>query len=351
MKILFVEPEYLYKGIFSIEAGSNVEFEYNGYKLYSKGALEFSRYDAVVSMQYLWPLSNVVILKAKKFGVPTYLITDGIIEWENCYSHRAVKKSKQRLFSVMFHDYIVCPGIFEGQFINERQINLSYLPKKVFPEVMNSSRKKNSTKVVLVTTANTAYFNDGELIELARLINEILDYQKKSMEKFEVKLRVFDEALLARLNMDGFENDIESSFNELINDVDALITTPSTIVLTSMLNDIATCQLIYRNSPMFVQSGWMYHGSCDFEYVINGMLNRDAERLAYQRKVLKENYPSSDLSEIILNGNSCFSKRSTDSDESEQYLNMLESPFNLNVEYFIRKVHRKVIKIKKRLKV
>ncbi|CAH6918338.1 conserved hypothetical protein [Vibrio chagasii] len=347
MRILCVEPKEYFIDIIDNDSLNDIDVEFDGYKFYGKNTNWFNKYDAVLSVQYLWPVSNIVVSKSKAAGIPTYLLTDGIIEWNNCFYHPAVLKSKKRLFQYILHDFVLCPGDYESSFISDR--SFSYLPKKlqINEKIMNNDARRAR---VLLTTANSAYFDERELTEIIYLLNLTINQLKKLGVEFI--LRVFDESILQGIhNLHGsdIENDVKNTFEHVLSKVSSVITTPSSIVVTSMLADKPTCQLIYRDSPLFLQSGWMIHRSCDLKSTLLELINSNPERMSFQRNILKKNYRTMPLSKVIEKGNSKFTMKDGSFDINNEYRSMLESPYNINIEFFLRSLVKKFKLIKSRL--
>ena len=121
--------------------------------------------------------------------------------------------------------------------------------------------------------------------------------------------------------------------------VDCVISTPSSIVLTAMLHDFPVCQLIYRDTPLLLQSGWMMHKSSDIDNTIQTMLTASEERMCFQRKQVSDNYVDCDVF-FEIKSRDIFSTPITDEFLNTEAMRLLNSPFNFNFEYMIRKAYR-----------
>lgn len=336
MKILCVESRDYYSSIIDDYTFENSDIEFEGHRYYKESGNFFLRYDAILSIQYLWPVCNLIIFKANSVGVNTFLLTDGIVEWNNCFNHSEVLKCKNRLFSSIFHVHFLCPGAFESSFIHES--SCSYTPKKIIPVGYTTKMRPNSKKRILLTTANSAYFDNEEMHRLIDIMKNIASESIKN-ENVELIIRVFDEHILDALADFDFFNDIKTPFNDLLVNVDAVISTPSSIILTSMLSKKPTCQIIYRDSPLLLQSGWMIHGSTNVQITLNDISESNMERMQYQNFVVENNYKNSSLIDLVeFKSNSKFGSSNAIIDK--ELLRMLESPWNLNVEFFVRKTNK-----------
>ena len=198
-----------------------------------------------------------------------------------------------------------------------------------------------TTPTLLLTTASTPYFDPDEKKRLQFLIKEIV-----SVPNIRIILRIFDKSLLNFEEAKQFHNEIDKPFEQLVQEVSAVITTPSSVALTSMLAGKPTCQIIYRDMPLLMQSGWILHASCNIRETIESLLLAEESRLEFQRKIVSHNYPETDWETSLTlpgNENSDIKKILENS-----CIRISESPFNFNFEMPLRRIRqwlRKKIKI------
>ncbi|CAH6857124.1 conserved hypothetical protein [Vibrio chagasii] len=343
MRILCAEDKSYYTNILDHQFITEHDIDYNGAS-FSSDFDCIKRYDVVISIQYLWDMCNLLIVNAKCNGVKTVLLTDGIVEWNNCFHHPAVIKHNNPLFSEIIHDVVLTPSNDVTRLINNTFSNLGYTPKKVRYNVLEEKTVDGNFDV-LITTANSAYFNEVEFINLSKIIVAIIEsahfYEKK------VALRIYDKRLLHELSSFNLPNIIECSFNEFIELSDVVISTPSSVVLTSMVAKKKTCQMIYRDSPLLLQSGWMIHHSTNIKDTIASLLHPTQEqakeqgaRLRYQESVVQDH---SNVNLVLslenVDRNGLFVNR-RENHEVDVLLKLLNSPFNFNIEFRMRKLVR-----------
>ncbi|TVU75453.1 hypothetical protein FQP87_11245 [Vibrio tasmaniensis] len=337
MRILCAEDESYYKNILDDEFIEKHDIDYNGALFYSNFE-HIKKYDIVISIQYLWDICNLLIVNAKINGIKTVLLTDGIVEWNNCFHHHAVINHNNILFSEIIHDVVLTPSNNVTGLINNKLKSFGYTPKKVRYNI-SEEKTVDGDFDILITTANSAYFNEVEFINLSKLIVSIIEsailYDKK------IALRIYDKKLLNELSPFKLPNITECSFNEFIGLSDVVVSTPSSVVLTSMIAKKKTCQMIYRDSPLLLQSGWMIHHSTNITDTIASLLNPTQEqefRLRYQESVVQDhNNFNLDLPVEDLNSNGLFVNLS-EANEINILLKLLNSPFNFNIEFRIRKL-------------
>lgn len=332
MKLLFLEDERYFTGIFGshwIEANRE-KIEFSGHRHYKRPTSFFSNYTCVISVQYLWPLCNIIAIKARAAGTNTVLIADGIIDWANCTKNPFVLESKLQLYQPIVHDTFLCPGLLEGKIFCEKK-SIPFIPHKLLPKpAIIKPEKMTTTSTLLLTTANTPYFNFSEKVRLQELIKEII-----SIPDIKIILRIFDKSLLDFKEATHFHNELDKPFEELINEVSAVITTPSSVALTSMLAGKPTCQIIYRDTPILMQTGWILHASCNIRETVESLLLAEKSRLDFQQKIIAQNYANTDWENSF---------RSTHNDNSDikhilenSCIRIIESPFNFNFEMPLRR--------------
>jgi hypothetical protein len=331
--ILFLENKiYLQKlGIFT----KIKKFDAN--RIYKISDEDILKFDGIISQFYTNPLSNFLIIKSKLNHISTILISDGIIEWENCFSNPMNTKYNLKLFHPVLHDIFLCVGKDETEYFNFLGYKtMQYLPDRMNPSIPRIGKSNNDT--FLITTANTAYYNKNEkknLITLIKQITSILDELE-----YQYVFRVFDDSLINELNIDYKKNIKSGSYEECLKKVDYVITTPSSISYTTMYHGKALAHLIYRDSPIFIQSGWNISGSICIEDTLKSMISYDKDRINFQEyQVSKYMIDNEKVEKEVLEELKKYKSENIEKFINQNLYNMLNSSFNFNIEYFVRKIY------------
>ncbi|MDX7767846.1 hypothetical protein [Aeromonas caviae] len=298
MKILVLESKLYYRrsNIIDFEKNfKNATISYNGNLLYWMPFSYFKKYDLIVSTLYQSVANNIVIMKCRRHGVKTLLLSDGIIEWQNLYNNPYMKKLGVKLYDPIFHEYFAVMGRDEKKYLSTNNLTscIGFIPKRASFEMDKNTQERT---MFLITTANNPYMDNEEKEEL---FSFILSVQKYFIENsIPYKLRIFNEELISLLQGKDKDvlNDVNTSFEFCIDNVLGLITTPSSIILKSMNQGIPTAQLIYRNSPIFLQSGWMLTSQRNISTTIKQMQSQCDERMKFQSSVI--NSYMDDIGEI-----------------------------------------------------
>ncbi|WP_273851792.1 hypothetical protein [Guptibacillus spartinae] len=343
MKVLFVEPYEYYSSLGVEKYFQGHELFFNGVKKYNK---EFDQeYDLVVSYLFHSEAANHLVLRAKKEGVNTMFLVDGVFDWANSFENPKHKKLNLKQFHPIPHDYILCIGECEKKYFEQQGVIAEkYLPKRIL-----NNQKPISLPIeerVLITTANNPYFSNLEKDKLIDLLKEVITQLKKKETKFI--FRIFDKVLLDELSISEDDNFISESFEETLSKVNAVITTPSSIILTAMFHDRSVGTLIYRDVPLFLQSGWLIHQGCDVSTSLDNLISMDKDRMYFQEFHLK-NY----LEETPFDLEKMVTKHSRNYDLEEfvnnNMYNMLNSKFNINFEFKVRSAFSRLKKLKKKI--
>jgi hypothetical protein len=292
-------------------------------------------YDLILSANYVSPISNFLTIKAMQEGVKTAILADGLFEWGNAYSNSKIKKYKVNLHNPIMHDVFYCVGKVEEMYFNYLGYNaIQYEPKILN---MNTTQiKQPNDNVFLITTANTPYFNDYEMDNLVLLIESVID----SLEilNFKYFFRIFDQELIKRLKIQKSRNFCEGGFSKALKKCDFVISTPSSIVVESMYHQRPVAQLIYRDSPHIMQSGWAIFNSNNTNKTLQSMIKKDNDRIEFQNfQVTQYKSDVNIFTETRQSSRNKKLKLLLD----QHLFNMLNSSFNFNFEYLARKVYLK----------
>ena len=346
MSIVFLESkEYLVSlGVFK-----NIT-NFDGAENYKIKDIELKKYDAILSIMYTNPVSNFLIIKAKKNQIKTVLLSDGIIEWKNCFSNPMNTKYSLKLYHPILHDMFLCVGQDETQYFNFLGYKtMQYLPDRMAPTIPRIG--KVDTSFFLITTANTAYYDEIEKENLVQLLKDII--LTLDNLSFKYIYRIFDDSLVEILDIQKEQNIKDRSYEECLKLVDYVITTPSSISFTTMYHGKPLAHLIYRDSPMFIQSGWNISGSIDIKNTLKDMMTYNQDRMNFQEfQVSKYLADNETVEKEVIEK---LEEQKTENIEkfiNQNLYNMLNSSFNFNIEYFVRKVYLrfKGFKILKRLR-
>ena len=192
-----------------------------------------------------------------------------------------------------------------------------------------------------MTTANNPTFDDQEREKLKNILRNIVVNFSSNLV-----FRIFDKELIDFPEAGGIENIMEGDIRDVIREVDGVICTPSSVLLTSMMYDKPTAQIIYRDCPIFLQTGWLIYDVDQVTKTINSMLEGDVDRMRYQSYVVKTNYIQTEFQDVLSRCSEC----ELDPDQRmysflrRNIVRLIESPLNINVELALRSIWRRLPK-------
>ena len=346
MKILFSEGEEYYRAL-GLKDIEGARFVFDGMRFYIKSEVYLSQFQIFVCAYYTMPHNVILTRKFNKMGIKTVLCSDGIFDFANAINNPMHTKYSLKLFHPILQDFFLCIGKNERDYFMQDTIALDFMPDRVIskeePVTMPKIRK------VLITTANTAYFNDEEYELLLRLMLDVVNLLKE--ENVDFSFRIFDKRLMNEIenNCDFCTgNDLKESFEDTLKRYSSVITTPSSVAVVSMFHKRPTGLLIYRNWPNFLQTGWLIPSAIVFKSNLDEFVFADESRMAIQAKLLENYDTKKGISERILEvSQEQFDAREVyESTVIRYYENMLLSRFNFNFEWFVRKVYQRLKKLK-----
>lgn len=355
--ILFSEHEAYYRDL-GLEDREGFEYHFGGMRLYKKSLSLLDKYDVFVCAFYTLPHNVILTCKFSAINKHTVMCTDGIFDFANALVNPMITKFQLAQFHPIIQGNFICVGQNEAQYFRRNnQINTyNYLPKRMISK--NNDMPLPPQKKVLITTANTAYFNDVEYQCLCDLIVDVVLLLKE--EGVDFAFRLFDDKLKVSIEeklQTNVVNDISHAFEDTLISYSSVITTPSSIAITAMCYQRSVALLVYRDQPMILQAGWLIPSTGVLKGMLNGFISLDKERMRIQQQVVGSYVAEKNLTDYIdtiANKDNC----DTQASKLEAYIdsnlmNMLNSKFNLNFEWFIRKLYTKAkgLKLMKRVRL
>lgn len=279
----------------------------------------------VLSQSYPRPELNRWIFEARRGGAPTLLLVDGPLEWSNIFANPSLSQpgagAARALFDPIVHDAVATIGEAQTRFIastnpNRNILYMSYANHRIRTNAASlaadGSENGHRGEIerppfdFLLTTARTAAFDDPERASLDRALLACATALAEAGHRTLV--RIFDERARRTVErvMPDATFDTTGSFLDALARCRGLIGTPSSVLLEAMHHDRPTATLLFRDGPLFYSTGWLLGGFSDWRVSFAAMLARDPDRMALQRKSVRENLSELDFHEQLeglLGGN------------------------------------------------
>ncbi len=214
----------------------------------------------IVNGEY-WPEQIFLLSAAKSRRIPTLHIMDGMLEWRNTWDHPQLISP---FLQPVMADKVACLGKSQARILeswgNYGKCEVVGSPRLDALLEYQREDKSDHEFTLLVTSARTPWFNG---IQKSRVVQGIIDLQKGIAELDKNKgthtrviWRVHDDLFSELVQPGTAVNHAGGKLADLLRQADAIVTTPSTIMLEGMLSRIPVAVIDYSNSPQYVQSAW-----------------------------------------------------------------------------------------------
>ena len=248
----------------------------------------------LVSDERALPEISGVLNEARERRIPSLHVVDGIIDWRNTFANPRYDfpgAKAPRLFRPVLADKIACLGMVQC-------LAIEHLGNTGKPELVGSvrldkirrdgSRPSDGIFRIMVTTARTPAFTDGEKARLLELLGAVRDWFLSAPGVDAVWRLPADVATAL-----GVENTQTSFLGAemlaALRHCDALVTTSSTTLLEGMILQLPTVLLDHTHTPLYVQAAWMISNPARAHEVLASLSSPDPHRLLFQDYTWKSN--------------------------------------------------------------
>ena len=249
----------------------------------------------LVTAQHYKEPEFTILRRAFENGIPTLILADGILEYRNTWMHPDVVPGS--IFQPVVGHKIACLGRSQARILeswgNVGKCEIVGVPR--FDGLIGKrprQRRQDEPFRFLVTTARTPGFTTRQMVLAKRSLQDLkfwaLQHRHLNGIRIELVWRLTQE-LDTQI---GVPNQLtELSGNELaeiLNKVDAVITTPSTTMLEAMLNGLPVALLDYNNCPHYVPAAWTISAPRHLDQVLPELVDPPTAKMLYQDTVLHD---------------------------------------------------------------
>lgn len=236
-----------------------------------------------------------LLCQAMEKGLPTLLLTDGILEYRNTWAHPSLPAGA--MFQPALAHKIACIGRSQSRILqswgNTVECEVVGCPRlDQYTRLQKRSRDTSRPFRVLVSTAMTPYFTELQKISVTQSLLDLkvfFEHQNNTNDQgYEVFWRLtkgLDSAIGVRSVGNNFNG---SEISSILQASDALITTPSTVMLEGMLLRLPVAVLDYTNHPSYVQSGWRISAPGQISQVLSQLVDPPLDRMLFQDTMLHD---------------------------------------------------------------
>jgi hypothetical protein len=252
----------------------------------------------IVSDEYSAVISPMIRDYGRR-GIPTLLVADGIVEWRNTWENpRSLSPGEgMPLFQPILSDKVACLGrsqarVFES-WGNLGKCEIVGAPR--FDRLLGRSARKRPEGEplrVLVMTARQPGFTPRQIELTLKSLLDLKTWFDRHDSAGDVRIvpvwRVTGD-LPARIGLDTEPTEFTGrELAGILPEIDAVISTPSTVLLEGMLQGVPVAILDYTNSPHYVPAAWSITAAEHFDDVLHGLIHPSEARMLYQGTILHD---------------------------------------------------------------
>lgn len=245
----------------------------------------------ITHMHYRWEEIAWLRQAYESGRVAILILADGILEYRNTWEHPDLAAGA--IFQPVMGHKLACIGRGQARVVeswgNVGKCEVVGLPRfDSLPRVAVQERQPDRPFRLLIATANTPAFNDVQRQTVIESLQHILARMnanpKVNGRPVEITWRLTD-GLDRELGLPEVEED-PPPLGSVIQEVDAVITTPSTLYLESIYQGRPTAILDFHNSPHYVQAAWFINAPKHFNWILSELENPPRAKLMFQESVL-----------------------------------------------------------------
>ena len=255
----------------------------------------------ITHMHYRWEELTTLRKVLGQNSVPILILSDGILEYRNTWEHPNLVDGS--IFQPLFGHKLACIGRGQSRVVeswgNAGRCEVVGLPRL---DCVNSSAiapvQNTGPFRVLIATANTPAFDDQQrktVVESLKAIQTWLtnnpsingrpiEVTWRLSDGLDVEIGIAEAALL----QDQDAPDDRPPIGEVIENVDAVITTPSTMYLESVMRNRPTALLDFHNSPQYVTPAWTINSPGQLGWLVGELESPPAAKMMFQEFVLAD---------------------------------------------------------------
>ncbi len=249
----------------------------------------------VTHEHFRWETISTLRRIYEEAKVPILILCDGILEFRNTWENPTIADGS--VYQTIFGHKIACIGRAPARVIesfgNQGLCEIVGHPR--FDEMYTAEHlpvQDSGPFRLLVTTARTPAFTEQQHRQVVKGLTELKNRFTRNNcvgKRFvEVNWRLPD-SLLNELNLPiSNQNHKLPSLGDTIELSDAVITTPSTVFLESLIKRRPVALLDFTNSPAYVPAAWRITATAHMNPVLEELASPPATKMLFQRATLHD---------------------------------------------------------------
>ena len=232
-------------------------------------------------------------LKQKK--VATIYMIDGILEWRNAWENRTDEVACPFAMRPVLSHKVVCIGENQARILNgwgnTGKTEIVGVPRfdRYTQQASERTAKSDGSRFrLLVMTAKTPAFTDDQWSAVRRSIADVKAYADQHSDSVEVIWRLTG-GLAEEFDVPNSASDLTGSqLCDQLDKADAVISTPSTAVVESMLAGKPTALLNYYECPSYLNLAWSISHTTQLTSVVAQLIAPTPHKMHFQDQQLQQ---------------------------------------------------------------
>ena len=285
------------------------------------------------------------ITDLKQNNVATLYMIDGILEWRNAWENRPDEVACPFAMRPVLSHKVACIGENQARVLDgwgnlgkTEIVGVPRLDRYTTPKSLQNTATKRERLRVLVMTAKTPAFTDAQWATVRQSIVDCKSYADSHADSVEFIWRLtggLDESV-------GIQNSTVDltgiQLHDQLQEVDAVLCTPSTAAVESMLADKPTALLNYFDCPSYINLAWNVGHASQLTAVIQQLKQPDQRKMHFQEQQLerilyRESSASARLIQLVRAMQESASQQVADGDRLKFSANLLPLPVSSPVRF------------------
>ena len=252
----------------------------------------------VTHMHYRWEdLSTLRRLLTDHPKIPVLVLADGILEYRNTWQHPGLAAGS--MFQPLLGHKIACIGRGQARVIeswgNVGKCEVVGLPRLDALAALEAKPPTKSEKFrLLIATAQTPAFDERQRTTVLQSLKDLKQWLDTNLtisgREVETTWRLTD-GLGEDLGFPPHDPVAQGELPpmlEVMDNVDAVITTPSTVYMESVLKGRPTAILDYHNAPAYIPPAWTISADSHIAPVVQELADPPRPKLLFQDTTLHD---------------------------------------------------------------
>lgn len=238
------------------------------------------------------------IIELRQNSVATLYMIDGILEWRNAWENRSDEVACPFAMRPVLCHKVACIGENQARVLNGwgngGKTEIVGVPRfdrysdKASLLVSEDKHEKHDRLRVLVMTAKTPAFTDSQWATVGQSIADCKSYADANVDSVEFIWRLTGE-LDEYVGVENSASDLTGmQLHDQLKNVDAVLCTPSTAVVESMLSGKPTGLLNYFDCPSYLNLPWNVNHVSQLAPTIEQLKQPEQRKLHFQNQQLQQ---------------------------------------------------------------